>query len=135
MVGRRQALKRPLSVLSETILRLQSQLGPVWDRTTILAMTEFGRSARENGTAGTDHGTGGAMLIAGGAVRGGRVHGQWPGLSEAALYDRRDLMPTGDIRAYAAQAIHALFGTPVSDLGSVVFPGLDLGRTQPNIIL
>lgn len=131
----KQALKKPVAALAETILRLQQQLGPVWDQTTILAMTEFGRSVRENGTAGTDHGTGGAMLIAGGAVRGGQVHGDWPGLDEAALYDRRDLMPTGDIRAIAAGAIAALFGTQASDLSSVVFPGLDLTEAPTSIIL
>lgn len=130
-----QALKKPVNALSDTILRLHEQLGPVWDKTTILAMTEFGRSVRENGTAGTDHGTGGAMLIAGGAVQGGRVHGDWPGLSEADLYDRRDLMPTGDVRAYTAHAIADLFPFAASDLSSVVFPGVDLGGPERSIIL
>ncbi len=64
-------------------------------------MTEFGRTAAENGSGGTDHGTGGVMLAAGGAVRGGRVFGDWPGLEEAALYQRRDLMPTSDLRGWA----------------------------------
>lgn len=130
-----QALKRPVAALSDTILRLHEQLGPVWDKTAILAMTEFGRSVRENGTAGTDHGTGGAMLIAGGAVRGGMVHGDWPGLDEASLYDRRDLMPARDVRSYAASAIAALFGTGSSDLERTVFPGLDLSGGQPRIIV
>ena len=60
---------------------------------------KFGRTARENGSGGTDHGTGGAMLYAGGALRGGRVLGDWPGLD--ALYDDRDLMPTRDVRGPA----------------------------------
>ncbi len=90
-------------------------------------MTEFGRTARQNGTGGTDHGTGGAMLLAGGAVRGGAVHARWPGLAEADLYDRRDLMPTEDVRAYAAAAMRELFGLDRSVLETAVFPGLDMG--------
>ncbi|WP_172326803.1 DUF1501 domain-containing protein [Mangrovicoccus sp. HB161399] len=132
--GQEAALKRPLKQLRETILHLQAGLGPVWDRTAIVAMTEFGRTARENGTKGTDHGTGGAMLMAGGAVRGGKVFGGWPGLDEASLYDRRDLMPTGDVRALAAGAIRTLYGTGAGDLERTVFPGLDMGGA-PQIVL
>ena len=91
-------------------------------------MTEFGRTARENGSSGTDHGTGGAMLFAGGAVRGGKIHADWPGLSEADLYKRRDLMPTQDVRAYAAALMREGFGLGVSDLEQHVFPGLDMGQ-------
>ncbi|MBE3640592.1 DUF1501 domain-containing protein [Mangrovicoccus sp. HB182678] len=132
--GQKVALKRPLKELSETILRLRQQLGPVWDRTAILALTEFGRTARENGSGGTDHGTGGAMLMAGGAVRGGRVFADWPGLEEASLYDRRDLQPTRDVRALAAGAIRTLYGTAAGDLEARVFPGLDMAGT-PQIVL
>jgi uncharacterized protein (DUF1501 family) len=86
-------------------------------------MTEFGRTVRENGSAGTDHGTGGAMLVAGGAIRGGQVLGRWPGLDEADLYDRRDLMPTSDVRDWAAQAMaRALRPGPAG--WKAVFPGL-----------
>ena len=90
-------------------------------------MTEFGRTARENGTGGTDHGTGGAMVMAGGAVRGGKVWADWPGLSEAELYQGRDLRPTADVRAYAASAMRGLFGLDRSVLETAVFPGLDMG--------
>ena len=68
------------------------------------------------------------MVLAGGALRGGRVYGQWPGLSEAALYDRRDLMPTGDVRAVAAWIMRAMIGTGQSDLEQHVFPGLQIGQ-------
>ena len=129
-----ETLKTPLGRLSDTLLRLKQGLGPVWDRTAILAMTEFGRTARENGSKGTDHGTGGAMLMAGGAVRGGRVYADWPGLSEAALYDRRDLTPTRDVRALAAEAIASMFGTARGDLERTVFPGLDMAGA-PAILL
>lgn len=120
-------LGRALEALSAGLLRLQADLGPVWDRTTVLIMTEFGRTAFANGTRGTDHGTGGTMILAGGALNGGTVWGDWPGLKEAQLLDRRDLMPTRDVRAYAAWALHGLFGTGRTALSSVVFPGLDMG--------
>ena len=97
-------------------------------------MTEFGRTAFENGTRGTDHGTGGVMLYAGGAMRGGRVGGDWPGLSEASLYARRDLMPTTDVRAMAGWVMRDLFGTAASDVERIVFPGLDLG-SNPGLVL
>lgn len=128
------AIKRPLSRLSEVILTLKQGLGENWGNTTVIAMTEFGRTARENGTGGTDHGTGGAMLLAGGAIRGGRVYANWPGLSEVNLYQRRDLMATGDVRAFAAWAIRGLFGLDRAALEGSVFPGLDLGD-DPGIIL
>lgn len=121
------SLARALGSLAETILALKSGLGPVWDRTTVLTMTEFGRTARVNGTGGTDHGTGGAMILAGGAVRGARVISDWPGLDEASLYDRRDLMPTRDVRAHAAWVMRGLFGVSSSVLERAVFPGVDLG--------
>lgn len=125
--GQTQAIGRSLTRLERTILRLREKLGPVWRTTTVLAMTEFGRTVRENGTNGTDHGTGGLMLMAGGAVRGGRVYGRWPGLAEADLYDQRDLMPTSDVRAYAAWAMARGYGMERRVLETSVFPGVDLG--------
>lgn len=130
-----RAIARPLERLQRTILRLQEQLGPeVWGQTTLMAMTEFGRTARENGTGGTDHGTGGVMIMAGGAVRGGKVYGQWPGLKDADLYDGRDLMPTADVRSYAAYAMRGMFGFDRAVLEGAIFPGLDLGA-DPGILL
>ncbi|NUB46541.1 DUF1501 domain-containing protein [Fertoebacter nigrum] len=122
-----QALAKRLGDLADTLLALQAELGPLWATTMVLALTEFGRTARENGTGGTDHGTGGALIMAGGAVRGGRVLGGWPGLAEADLFDRRDLMPTGDLRGYAGWALHDLFGLAQSDIEGAVFPALALG--------
>lgn len=121
------ALTRPLKQLAEVILALRDNLGPVWAKTGVIAMTEFGRTARINGTDGTDHGTGGTMLFAGGALRGGRMHGKWPGLAEEALYQRRDLMPTSDVRAHAAAVMQGLFGLDRNVLETAVFPGLDMG--------
>jgi len=125
------ALKR----LADTILTLQTELGAsVWQKTAIVAMTEFGRTFRVNGTNGTDHGTGGAMVMAGGAIRGGRVYGEWPGLSEAELYRRRDLMPTGDVRASAAWLMRGLVGLDRATLEGLVFPGLQMGD-NPGLLL
>ena len=118
-------LSRALGALSEAVLELRARLGPVWRDTAVLAVTEFGRTARINGSGGTDHGTAGAMLTAGGALRGGEVLADWPGLAD--LYAGRDLMPTRDVRAHLAWALHALFGTPRAALEGTVFPGLDMG--------
>lgn len=119
--------------LSQAILRLKTELGAIWNKTTVIAMTEFGRTAAENGNAGTDHGTGGLMILAGGALSGARVFGQWPGLDEASLYQRRDLMPTGDIRAHTGWIMRDMFGIEKSALENSIFPGVDLGR-NPGII-
>lgn len=132
-----QAKRLPgtLKQLANVILRLKTDLGPqVWGKTTVLAMTEFGRTAAENGTGGTDHGTAGAMLAAGGAIRGGKVYGQWPGLAEAALFERRDLMPTSDVRAWAAHAMQGLYGFDRALLEGSIFPGLQMGAA-PGLIL
>ena len=133
--GQTKALRRPLERLQRVILRMSEQLGAeVWGKTALLAMTEFGRTVRENGSGGTDHGTGGLMLAAGGALRGGRVYGQWPGLEEAALYQRRDLTPTSDVRGWAAHAMRGLYGLDRSVLEAAVFPGLQMGD-DPGFLL
>ncbi|MGL6210667.1 MAG: DUF1501 domain-containing protein [Paracoccaceae bacterium] len=125
----------PLTRLQQVILRLKEQLGPkVWGKTTLMAMTEFGRTAAENGSRGTDHGTAGAMVLAGGALKGGRVLGQWPGLSEAQLYVRRDLMPTSDVRAWAGHALRSAYGLERSVIETSIFPGLILGD-DPGLLL
>ncbi len=121
-----QTMTRPMAQLAEALTVLKRDLGPNWDNTAVLAMTEFGRTAAENGTGGTDHGTGGLMVMAGGAIRGGRVHGDWPGLDESALYAGRDLMPTADVRAYAGAALGGLFGVSPGAVEQVIFPGLRL---------
>lgn len=130
-----RALRGPMTRLAKTLLTLKNTTGPdVWGKTTVLAMTEFGRTVRENGTRGTDHGTGGAMILSGGALRGGQVLGRWPGLSEADLFDRRDLMPTSDVRAWAAWAMRSSFGLSRAHLERTVFPGLDMGN-DPDLLL
>jgi uncharacterized protein (DUF1501 family) len=133
--GQGKGFGRALARLERSILRLKSGLGPeIWGKTTVLAMTEFGRTVAENGTGGTDHGTAGAMVVAGGAIRGGKVYGQWPGLEEADLFERRDLMPTSDVRAWAAHAMRGLYGFDRALLQDKVFPGLEMGE-DPGLIL
>ncbi|SLN20907.1 hypothetical protein AQS8620_00561 [Aquimixticola soesokkakensis] len=123
-----------LRELKSAILTLKAGLGAAWGSTTIIAMTEFGRTAAQNGGGGTDHGTGGLAVLAGGAVRGGRVYGDWPGLEESALYERRDLTPTSDVRAHTAWLMASLYGLDRAALEGTVFPGLDMGR-DANLLL
>jgi uncharacterized protein (DUF1501 family) len=133
--GQERAIRRPLDALQRAVLRLKAGTGTeIWKKTVVLAMTEFGRTVRQNGSGGTDHGTGGAMLVAGGAVKGGQVLGTWPGLAEAELYDRRDLMPTSDVRDWAAQVIQGLYGMDRGMLETTVFPGLKM-EAAPGLIL
>ena len=91
----------PLKQLDAGMVALKAALGPAWAQTAVLVMTEFGRTARINGTKGTDHGTGTAAFVLGGAVAGGRIRANWPGLRPSQLLDGRDLMPTADLRSIA----------------------------------
>ncbi|MBZ9725319.1 DUF1501 domain-containing protein [Mesorhizobium sp. CO1-1-11] len=104
-------------------------LGERWKDTAIVAITEFGRTARINGTVGTDHGTGTVVLLAGGAIKGGRVIADWPGLKPAQLYQQRDLAPTSDVRAVLKGLLADQFGLSASVLGEKVFP--DSGAVKP----
>ena len=117
--------------LAAAIVALKDALGAdAWAHTVVLAVTEFGRSVRENGTGGTDHGTGSVAVLAGGAVSGGKVMGTWPGLAEDRLLDGQDLMPTGDVREIAAAMLHKQFGIAPDKLTSRVFPGLSFDRSS-----
>ncbi len=112
-----------LGGLDASLAAFEQNLKPYWKDTAILVVTEFGRTARINGTAGTDHGTGTVAFLAGGAVKGGRVIADWPGLKAAQLYQGRDLMPTTDLRAVAKGVLTDLYGVPAGALGERVFPG------------
>ncbi|EAR51476.1 hypothetical protein OG2516_17186 [Oceanicola granulosus HTCC2516] len=129
-----RSIRRALRDLSDCLLTLKQDLGDVWGKTAVVCMTEFGRTARENGSRGTDHGTGGAMIMAGGAIRGGRVYGDWPGLADRDLYAGRDLMPTRDVRAYAGWLMRDLFGVAGSAVEQAIFPGVELGG-DPRLLL
>ncbi len=93
------SLAGKFSVLDKGISILQRDLGDVWSKTVVMVVTEFGRTAKVNGTGGTDHGTATAAMLVGGAVNGGRIIADWPGLSTSNLYQGRDLYPTTDIRS------------------------------------
>ncbi len=98
-------LGNQLKNLDALIAAMRDGLGAAWATTTVLVATEFGRTVAVNGTGGTDHGTGSVAMLAGGAVKGGRVIADWPGLATANLYDQRDLRPTTALDALIAGAV------------------------------
>ena len=121
--GARQGrLAGQLASLDRGVDLLKQGLGPVWSETVVLIVSEFGRTARENGTGGTDHGTAGAGFVVGGAVRGGRVVADWPGLRKRALYEGRDLMPTTDTRSLFKGVLRDHLGISAGALERDVFP-------------
>jgi uncharacterized protein (DUF1501 family) len=98
-------LARNLGELAQGLATLQQELGAVYGNTQIVVMSEFGRTAKENGNGGTDHGHGNAMWLLGGATKGGKVYGQWPGLAPEQLYQGRDLNVTTDFREPIAKIL------------------------------
>lgn len=125
-------LARTLRQLDTGLMALREALGPAWRQTAILCLTEFGRTVRINGTRGTDHGTGSVALLLGGAVAGGRVRADWPGLGPGKLFENRDLAPTADLRAIAKGVLvqhlhvsaHALVGVFPDSRAAVPMGGL-----------
>jgi uncharacterized protein (DUF1501 family) len=120
--GQNNRMVQPLTQLDNGLDALKTSLGDSWRRTVVMVMTEFGRTARMNGTKGTDHGTGTVSFVAGGAVAGGKVVANWPGLGPGRLFEDRDLAPTADIRSVAAGILTAHIGLDQAALISV-FPG------------
>ena len=115
-------LAQRLSGLDAGLKILAEGLGPLWPQTAVLVVTEFGRTAAVNGTRGTDHGTGGSAFLVGGAVRGGRVIADWPGLAPDALLDRRDLRPTIDLRSVFKAVLQDHLHIDAGSLSTRVFP-------------
>ena len=95
-------LAAQLKALDTMLAALRDGLGPAWSKTTVLVATEFGRTAAANGTGGTDHGTASVAMVIGGAVAGGRIVADWPGLRQSDLYEARDLKPTASLDALIA---------------------------------
>ena len=120
--GAQGQLAGRLSALDAGLRTLKEQLGPVWSDTAVLLATEFGRTAAINGTRGTDHGTATAAFLIGGAVRGGRVIADWPGLATRSLYQGRDLLPTLDVRSVLKGVLEEHLQVPQRALDSTVFP-------------
>jgi uncharacterized protein (DUF1501 family) len=120
--GAKGALAQRLAGLDQALRGLADELGPLWPQTAVLVVTEFGRTAAMNGTRGTDHGTGGCAFLAGGAVRGGRVMADWPGLARAALLDDRDLRPTLDLRSIFKGVLDEHMHVGAKTLATRIFP-------------
>jgi uncharacterized protein (DUF1501 family) len=112
-----------LGALDGALGAIESGLGEAWRESVVAVITEFGRTARINGTDGTDHGTATVALLVGGALKGGRVIADWPGLKEASLYESRDLMPTSDLRAVMKGILRDHLRADERVLASDVFPG------------
>jgi uncharacterized protein (DUF1501 family) len=120
--GAKGALAQRLAGLDQALRALADELGPLWPQTAVLVVTEFGRTAAMNGTRGTDHGTGGCAFLAGGAVRGGRVMADWPGLARTALLDDRDLRPTLDLRSVFKGVLDEHMHVGAKTLATRIFP-------------
>ena len=111
-----------LGLLDDVLTGLKTDLGGCWQETVVLVVTEFGRTVAANGTRGTDHGVGGVALALGGAVHGGRVIADWPGVAPADRFQGRDLMPTTDLRALFRTVLIAHMGLNDRAVDAEVFP-------------
>ncbi len=127
-VSERGVLQRQLAPLGNGLAALAEALGPIYQDTTVVVMSEFGRTIAENGNGGTDHGYGNAMWIMGGSVRGRQVYGEWPGLAEASQHDSRDLAITTDFRDVLSSVLTQQFGLDNRAIAQV-FPGYRAARS------
>ncbi|KAB0679716.1 DUF1501 domain-containing protein [Aureimonas leprariae] len=127
-------LANQLRGLDTLIGALRDGLGEAWKQTTVLVATEFGRTAALNGTGGTDHGTASAAMLVGGAVRGGRVLADWPGLGQRVLRDGRDLAPTLDLDALITTAAAEALALDPERTMRTLFPGRPLNRNLSGLV-
>jgi uncharacterized protein (DUF1501 family) len=132
--GAKGALAQRLAGLDKALRSLADELGPLWPQTAVLVVTEFGRTAAVNGTRGTDHGTGGCAFLVGGAVRGGRVIADWPGLGRAALLDSRDLRATLDLRSVFKAVLDEHMHVDANTLAKRVFPDSSGARPLQGLV-
>ncbi len=128
-------LERQLTQLDNLLGALMDNLGPVWNDTVVVVATEFGRTAAVNGTGGTDHGTASLAMLLGGAVQGGRVITDWPGLSPGALYQNRDLRPTQGLNFILASAAAQCFRLDPTRTALSLFPGTTFDKTMAQLIV
>jgi uncharacterized protein (DUF1501 family) len=124
-----------LGALDGAIAAIESEMKDNWRETVVAVVTEFGRTARINGTDGTDHGTATVALLAGGALKGGRVVADWPGLKPARLYDGRDLKPTTDLRAVLKGLLKDHLRVDAAALAAKVFPDSGAVKPMPGLLL
>ena len=127
-------LNAQLRGLDAMLDALREGLGTAWNQTVVLVATEFGRTAAANGTGGTDHGTASAALLAGGAVQGGRLIADWPGLAPSALYEGRDLRPTLGLDALIAQVATEAFALDPERTARALFPQMQAGKALPRLL-
>ena len=120
--------------LDAMLAALRAGLGPAWEDTVVLVATEFGRTVAANGTGGTDHGTASVALLLGGAVRGGRMLGDWPGLEPAALYQGRDLQPTTSLASVIAGATGECYGLDPQRVARALFPQAGRERVLAGLV-
>jgi uncharacterized protein (DUF1501 family) len=132
--GQIARLAAQLKNLDNLLAGLHEGLGAAWDKTVILVATEFGRTVAANGTGGTDHGTGAVAMMVGGAVQGGRIVADWPGLARANLLDGRDLKPTLALDALVTAACAESFALEPDRLSKVLFPYGARGAPLPRLL-
>lgn len=125
---------RKIAELDAGLKAFHQSIGAMWGRTVVIVATEFGRTAHVNGTGGTDHGTGGSMFLAGGALRGGHVAGNWPGIGSGELYQNRDVHATTDFRAVFKGVLMAHLGVSESLSESRIFPGSETVEPLGNLV-
>ena len=123
-----------LGALDGALAAMETNLGPAWQETVVVVTTEFGRTARINGSNGTDHGTGTVALLAGGALKGGRVLADWPGLKSADLYEGRDLKPTIDLRAVLKGLLRDHLRVEEKALAASIFPDSSDVAATPGLL-
>jgi uncharacterized protein (DUF1501 family) len=132
-VAQEQRIVPVLTQLDRGIAALRAGLGQHWRHSAVLCITEFGRTARVNGNLGTDHGTGGVAFLMGGAVRGGRILADWPGLQPDALFENRDLQPTRDLRAIAKGLLRDHLRLSPQAVAAA-FPGSEAIAPEPGLL-
>lgn len=127
-------LPQALQQLDGVLAALVKGLAPQWKNTTVVVVSEFGRTFAANGTGGTDHGTATAAFLMGGSVNGGRVLAEWPGLASQNLYQNRDLAPTTDLRSLLKGVLAQQYGLSADVLSRVVFPDSGSAAALPELL-
>ena len=123
-----------LAYLDAVLDGVHTGLGPEWKNTVVVVATEFGRTARANGTGGTDHGTGSTALVLGGALKGGGIVGDWPTLKQNALFENRDVAPTVDMRGLFKGLLADHMAIDRAALDNTIFPNSAAARPVSGIV-
>ena len=123
-----------LQVMDNVIAGLETGMGEQWQNTVVVIATEFGRTARINGTGGTDHGTASTLILAGGALQGGGMIGDWPTLAQAKLFENRDLAPTVDMRSVFKGVLVEHLGLNSGRIDAAVFPGSEVAQPLRRLV-